>query len=59
MAAVAALQNQEPMAQSEDFSLQIWPSLAAACHTEKHDDEKGKHGSGCPHAGVLQIQTLR
>jgi hypothetical protein len=59
MAASRALQDQELMAQGQDFSLESDPSSEASGHGEKQGDEKGKHGSGSLHAAASQIQSLQ
>jgi hypothetical protein len=55
MAVIRPLQDQELMAQGNDFSLQSCPSSQAGWRGEKQGDEKGKHGSGSLHAPALQI----
>jgi hypothetical protein len=58
MAASRALQDQELMAQGQDFSLQSDSSSEGSGHGEKQGDEKGKHDSGSLPAAALQIQPL-
>jgi hypothetical protein len=59
MAAIRALQDQELMAQGNDFCLQSCPSSEAGWHGEKQRGEEGKHGSGSLHAAALQIQLVQ
>jgi hypothetical protein len=59
MTTAGALQDQELMTQSKDFSLQSSPMSEADWHGEEQGDEKGKHGSGRVHTAASQIQPLQ
>jgi hypothetical protein len=59
MAASRALEDQELMAQGQDFSLQSHPRSEERRHGEKQGKEKGNHGSRSLPAAALQIQPLQ
>jgi hypothetical protein len=59
MATAGALQDQELMAQGQDFSLQRCPRSEEGRQGENQGDEKGKYGSGSLHAAGSQIQSFQ